>query len=251
MKQFSVRTSKTTFVDGAYHAICKAILSHELKPGDRLRSKELAALLSISRTPVERALERLAGEGLVEFRPGEGPHVVQPSVDNILELYDLRLLLELYGSARAVHSPNEVFLSTLNERLRDFERESAAQNGTYETYQAVSEADKRLHLHLLSACRGSQVRDIYSQITTRIMLTQRASFGLHVRAGAIGEHLAIYRAFEAWDAAAVADAVRFHIEAARDRFIESARENGIEVPSEKVEDAGAAMKLMAEIVSST
>jgi DNA-binding GntR family transcriptional regulator len=245
MKQTSIRQSKTTFIDGAYEAICKAILSHQLKPGDRLRSKELAEVLSISRTPVERALERLAGEGLVEFRPGSGPYVARPTPENVLELYDLRLMLELYGSAYAVGRPDKRFLAQLEERMVEFENESDRLTDSYDSYLAVWEADRALHLHLLSACVGTQVRDLYSLVSTRIMLAQFSSFGAFFRESAVNEHRAIYLAFARGDGGAVAAAVRDHIEAARSTFIARAKADGIEVSPNRPEAIGAAMAELA------
>lgn len=231
MKPVSVRVSKTTFIDGAYQAILKAILSREFKPGDRLRSKEIAEILSISRTPVERALERLAGEGLVEFRPGDGPYVMEPTVGNVLELYDLRLILELYASSIAVRRPDPAFLAEFNERQRAFKLVSGRLGDSFEAYLKVFDADKAVHLHLFSACLGTQARDFYSQISTRIMIAQFAAFGPFFRGDAVAEHMQIYRAFQKWDSVAVEQAVRAHIEAARLAFLARAEQHGLEIPA--------------------
>ncbi|HWA18914.1 MAG TPA: GntR family transcriptional regulator [Devosia sp.] len=231
MRPVSVRVSKTTFIDGAYQAILNAILSREFKPGDRLRSKEIAVRLSISRTPVERALERLAGEGLVEFRPGDGPYVMEPTVRNVLELYDLRLTLELYASSIAVQRPDPAFLAEFNEKQRAFKLVSGRLGDSFEAYLTVFDADKAVHQHLFSACIGTQARDFYSQISTRIMIAQFAAFGPFFRGDAVAEHMQIYRAFQKWDAAAVEHAVTAHIEAARSAFIDRAQKHGLEVPT--------------------
>ncbi|MGZ3181019.1 MAG: GntR family transcriptional regulator [Telluria sp.] len=55
----------------------KRILSTALKPGERLREDELARELGVSRTPVHEAVQRLAGEGLVEVRPRAGTFVAR------------------------------------------------------------------------------------------------------------------------------------------------------------------------------
>jgi DNA-binding GntR family transcriptional regulator len=233
MKPVSVRVSKTTFIDGAYQAILKAILSHELRPGDRLRSKELAESLSISRTPVERALERLAGEGLVEFKPGDGPYVREPSVGNVLELYDLRLVLELYAGSQVVQRRDPAFLTVFNELQRGFKQESSRLDDSFEAYHRVFEADKAVHLHLFSACLGTQARDLYTQVSTRIMMAQFATFGPFFRSDAVAEHQKIYKAFQSWDPLAIEQAIKNHIESARSAFLARAEQIGLEAPSQR------------------
>lgn len=142
MEMDAIRLTKTTFVDSAY----EAILTHQLRPGERLRSKEFAKSLSISRTPVERALERLAGEGLVEFKPGQGPFVFQPSVDEVLDLSNLRMVLELFGvSYAAAAGPNEEFIASLEQTNQRFELESSRGDGDFVRYIRPSHADKDFH----------------------------------------------------------------------------------------------------------
>lgn len=221
--------TKTTFIDSAYEAILHAILTHEFRPGDRLRSKDLAEMLSISRTPVERALERLAGEGLVQFKPGAGPFVAEPSVEDVLELYDLRMMLELYGAAYAVGRTERGFIAALEDANARFTAVASSESPDLETYIAMSHADKEFHLRLLSASPGTQLSEIYIQITTRIMMAQFARFGAYFRPGAIAEHETILDAIRSGEAGRIATAVYDHIESARSGFLARAREHGLEI----------------------
>lgn len=52
--------------------IIDVIHDEDLKPGARLRQNQLAARLSVSRTPVRIALEMLAEEGFVQHEPNRG-----------------------------------------------------------------------------------------------------------------------------------------------------------------------------------
>ena len=52
-----------------YEMLLEAIVSGELAPGQRIRDRELAERLSVSRMPVREALKRLEDEGLVETVP--------------------------------------------------------------------------------------------------------------------------------------------------------------------------------------
>lgn len=78
------------------------ILHGELAAGSRLGEVELAARLGVSRTPVREALTRLAAEGLVEIVPNRGARVSSWTVEELRDVFDLRVALEPRLTARAV-----------------------------------------------------------------------------------------------------------------------------------------------------
>lgn len=77
----------------------------DLVPGARITAKEVADGLRLSPTPVREALSRLAGEGLLEERRGDGFFVPELSAIDIACLYRLseQLLLMSQGASRAPH----------------------------------------------------------------------------------------------------------------------------------------------------
>ena len=86
-----------------YLTLREAIISAELEPGRRLSENELADLLGVSRTPVREALTRLQADGLIERRDGAF-FVVVPNLDELRDMYELRVTLELRGITRAIES---------------------------------------------------------------------------------------------------------------------------------------------------
>ena len=72
----------------------EAILEGELKPGERLRAEALAQRFGTSRTPIREALLQLEGPGLVEVEPNRGAVVRTFDRDDVLDLYEIRALLE-------------------------------------------------------------------------------------------------------------------------------------------------------------
>jgi len=79
----------------------EAILDGELKPGERLRAEALAQRFGTSRTPIREALLQLEGQGLVEVEPNRGAVVRTFDRDDVLDLYEIRALLEPAAAARA------------------------------------------------------------------------------------------------------------------------------------------------------
>src|ERR1700679_673507 len=87
--------------DHAYAVLKQRILSCVLKPGERLVEKNLCTDLSISRTPLREALNRLSHEDLVSFQPHAGYRVAAISIEGFRNLIELRSIIEPQGAALA------------------------------------------------------------------------------------------------------------------------------------------------------
>lgn len=86
-----VRETQATL---AYHAIRAMILRCELQPGSVINDKALSAKLDFGRTPIREALLRLSSERLVLFLHNQSIIVAPIGLDEINDLYTLRLHLE-------------------------------------------------------------------------------------------------------------------------------------------------------------
>ena len=78
----------------AFAKLMKAIEAGTYQPGDRLRETEVADRLSLSRTPVREALRRLEAEHIIEHRPRVGAVIRTLGQAEVVELYEMRLVLE-------------------------------------------------------------------------------------------------------------------------------------------------------------
>ncbi|HCX62459.1 MAG TPA: GntR family transcriptional regulator, partial [Clostridiales bacterium] len=74
--------------------IKEAILSGEYKVGDHVNESEVANRLGISRAPVREAIRELENDGILTTLPRKGTYVTEYSLDDIKEVFDIRLLLE-------------------------------------------------------------------------------------------------------------------------------------------------------------
>ena len=80
--------------DRAFAALMSAIEGGLYRPGDRLREVEIAERFELSRTPVREALRRLEAENVVEHRPRVGAVIRTLGQTEVVELYEMRLVLE-------------------------------------------------------------------------------------------------------------------------------------------------------------
>jgi DNA-binding GntR family transcriptional regulator len=93
-----------TRAEQVHQSLRDDVLNGRITPRTRLAEEPLARQHSVSRTPVREALTRLQADGLIERRDGAF-FVVVPNLDELKDLYELRVTLELRGITRAIESP--------------------------------------------------------------------------------------------------------------------------------------------------
>ncbi|NLM09360.1 MAG: GntR family transcriptional regulator [Clostridiaceae bacterium] len=87
--------------DVIFNTLRDAIVSGELKPGERLMEVALAERMGVSRTPVREAVRRLEMEGLVIMTPRKGTHVAELSVKDIMDVLEVRAALDKLATSLA------------------------------------------------------------------------------------------------------------------------------------------------------
>lgn len=108
-------------VDEAARSLREAILAGEIGSGTRLRQVQLANELGISRTPLREALMKLEQEGLIELLPRGGVRVALLNLDEAVELYDLREVLDGLAARMAALRITERGLVSLERHLNRME----------------------------------------------------------------------------------------------------------------------------------
>jgi DNA-binding GntR family transcriptional regulator len=116
----------TTIQESIADRLRTLILRRHLRPGERLVQSELAEQLGVSRTPIREALYELASDGLVVLSPRKGASVADFSLDDLKDIYSIRIPLEGYGAYLATQNigPEELAqLETLVDQMKElFER---------------------------------------------------------------------------------------------------------------------------------
>src|SRR6202453_5432414 len=101
------KPKKGSEVDRVYRLLKSEILSCRFRPGDFLPEVEVAAQCRTSRTPVREACNRLAEEKWLSKIQNKG-YIVSPiSVQDIMEMYQYRKLLECFTAERTAQIRSE------------------------------------------------------------------------------------------------------------------------------------------------
>ncbi len=148
-----------SLVDRIVREIKGSIVSGDLHPGEPFSIGELATELDVSHIPVREALRRLEADGLVLLRPGRSAIVTPLSLDELAEVYRLRLSVEVDLAARSAPAYTDEQLE-LAERY--CERLGVA--GPNGTNLRDPEAHQGLHHLLLTPAAGPHSKKIVQRL---------------------------------------------------------------------------------------
>lgn len=204
-----------------------AIIRGELVPGSIHSVASLSSALGVSRTPVREALIELASRGMVRFERNRGVRILQNSIHDIEEVFDLRLLLEVPAVRRAVERVDRRELRALEAEYQGMVRAAAANDE-----QALWLHDRGFHHRLLSLSGNRRLADYVDSLRDMVLLRGATTAGRSRSLEAIAlEHLAILEAVRAGDAEAAAAAMEHHLRRTAELLI--AQESAaIEAPRE-------------------
>jgi len=106
--------------DVTFETLRKAIISGDIKPGERLMEVSLAEQMGVSRTPVREAIRRLEAEGLVTMVPRKGTHVSELSSKDIIDVLEVRGALDKLATSLAAKRVQPQQIRALESIHRQF-----------------------------------------------------------------------------------------------------------------------------------
>ncbi|MYZ47386.1 GntR family transcriptional regulator [Propylenella binzhouense] len=203
------RTSaqKPSLQSAAYEAIKHRIVTCRYRPGEYLNEQQISDELGFGRTPVHQAVNRLSLEGLVEIIPRKGVIVKPLSLDEILDVSDIRQINEIHCAQLASQRLTADADSEFDEIIA--ESRDACEERDVERLMML---DRRFH-GLIAATAGNAVlSDVLRNLHDRSLRHWFLSLSdpEHDRR-VLGEHERIVQAIRSGDKARIAEAVTDHI----------------------------------------
>jgi len=212
---------RKTVVDLAVEQLREQILRGDYPEGSPLRQDALAAELGVSRIPVREALRQLEVEGLVTFSPHAGAVVSTLSLDEIVELFQLRALLESELIRKAVPQLTTDVLDRAYTILEAYD--AAFEAGDIAEWGALN---WEFHSTLLAAANQPLTLNILSMLHNQSDRYTRLQLALtHGQTRASDEHKNIANAAASGDADLAASMMRDHVETACASLIDFLREH--------------------------
>jgi len=203
-----------------FETLREAILTGQLKAGERLMEVQLAEEMGVSRTPVREAIRKLELEGLVVMIPRKGAYVADISTKDIADVFEIRSALEALAAALACERITEDELEEL-ERLLVKIAECAEKNDL----ETLVQLDTQFHDILYRASRNDRLVQIINNLREHIQRFRTSSLATPGRMReTVEEHKALVEAISSRNVELAQRLAQEHIENAENRLLEALRE---------------------------
>ncbi|MEL6643139.1 MAG: GntR family transcriptional regulator [Pseudomonadota bacterium] len=192
--------------EAAYDALIQSIRNGVYPPGHRLREEDVGEHLGLSRTPVREALRRLEAEGIVEHRARIGAVVRQLSHGELVELYEMRMVLERTAAELAAQHGGAAEFDTLD----DLNAEIVAERDNPARAAAINQ---EFHRGLYLAARNRFLLEAARALNNSLLLLGPTTFTDEARIDTVTrQHQMIIDALRSGDIEAAGAAAEAHLQ---------------------------------------
>jgi DNA-binding GntR family transcriptional regulator len=154
-----------TDADRAYERIKQMIVTLKLKPGAVIQEQQLINQLSLGRTPIREALNRLEVENLVIIEPRRGIFVADIAITDLTQIYEVRKELEALAASLATARADAADIARLELLVEEYRTIDPAD------LEALFAIDREFHMTLAHATNNSfliRELDLFYNLSLRI-----------------------------------------------------------------------------------
>lgn len=194
--------------DVVFNTLRQAILTGELKPGERLMEIHLANKLGVSRTPIREAIRKLELEGLVTMIPRRGAEVAQITGKSLQDVLEVRRSLDALCAELACERISDEEIAELEAACQAFDEATKTRDT-----RAIAAADVALHDIIVKATGNKRLVQLVNNLAEqmyRYRFEYIKDFSMH--ATLIDEHRIIFEAIRNKDKITAAKAAITHID---------------------------------------
>ena len=221
------RLNRQDSMSGQVYALLhKLILTAEIKPGELISEKLIAAQLGISRTPIREAVKRLSDEHLVDIVAQSATRVSQLDLKSIEEAYLIRRALEMESAAQASQSITQVHADALAAIIEEHLRAI-----TNKEYVKAIEIDDAFHAYIAGI---TELNRLWRTIEISKAQLDRCRHIMVPRVGqaekTIEQHRVILRALNSGDSTKAREAMQSHLDFAYESAIKILKNTELNFP---------------------
>ncbi|MDH5856123.1 GntR family transcriptional regulator [Lampropedia aestuarii] len=143
-------------------------MRYDFRPGERINEQALGREFGVSRAPLREALNRLVAEGWLNFVMNKGFYRKGISVDEVLDLYQVRIALERRAVLLAVQKASDAEIQSVHEYWS-----SVMSNSNSMTAADFLAADEEFHRRMVSLAKNKEL-SAYLEITARRIHSARS-----------------------------------------------------------------------------
>lgn len=188
-----------------YEELVARIQRAIIKPGDYLREQVLAESLGVSRTPVREALRRLESDGVVYSEPRFGMVVRDLTYAEVVELYEVREVLERTAAGMSAKVITEIELQELE--LIQFKIESSRSEP-----HEMSVLNHTFHMAVLNSAKNRYLWKALETVQKAMLILGPSTMEFPERAeAAIEEHRSLLNALRERDSEVAEKVMATHL----------------------------------------
>uniref|UniRef100_UPI004057AADB GntR family transcriptional regulator n=1 Tax=Acetatifactor sp. TaxID=1872090 RepID=UPI004057AADB len=205
--------------DVVFNTLRQAILTGELKPGERLMEIHLANRLGVSRTPIREAIRKLELEGLVTMIPRRGAEVSQITEKSMNDVLEVRRALDALAVELACDRISDEELEQLKQACLNFEQAVKTKDA-----KKIAQADVALHDIIVQATGNQRLIQLVNNLSEqmyRYRFEYIKDFTQHVTL--VEEHRIIYESIVKKDKETAAREAEIHIDNQKKAIIRQIR----------------------------
>ena len=223
------RRERRVLRDEIRDQLIEQILNGKLAPGERIVEMRIAQQFGVSQAPVREALRDLDLLGFVVSSPFRGAIVRQISVEELVQLYPIRAVLEGLAARHAASRINPATIKKLEGLLATMR--TAAAKGDH---RRAVEADFAFHLTIVEASGNRLLQQIWDRMRLATTTYLTVSKSHHSLREIVERHSSVVDALRTKDPDAAERAMRFHIEEPGEWLRAALEEEAAEVEQGKV-----------------
>lgn len=198
----------------AYLWIKSRILRNYWPDGAPLKESALSREIGVSRTPVREALRRLTLEGLVETIPNQGSRLQKWTVEDLDEIFGLRVVLESYGARLAALSITDAELAALYRLCVAMEQLVSGEQQGADSKTELTRLNEQFHDAVLAATHSERLQLLATQVISFPLIYRTFTmYDASEVVRSMGHHRELVDAFSARDPAWAESVMRAHLSA--------------------------------------
>ena len=214
----------STIQEQVYQVIRHEVVNRVFHEGEQLKEADLAQRFNVSRSPVREALHRLAGDGLLTIIPNRGIFVKEMDEKYIIDVLDLRSLLE----RRAIENSPQRMNEAVKARLMDMRGQMARLLETSDTdLNRNAELDTAFHNLIMELNDNTFISEVAAKISALNSMFRNISLRKDERAmESQREHIEIIDAMMSGDTDGAIKCYKSHISGTKNRVMDEFHRRG-------------------------
>ncbi|MBP6018939.1 MAG: GntR family transcriptional regulator [Burkholderiaceae bacterium] len=207
-------------VERLYLDLRDRAMRYDFRPGTRINEQALGREFGVSRAPLREALNRLVAEGLLTSVMNKGFYRKGISVDEVMDLYQIRIALERRAVFLAIQRATDAELQSVQEYWS-----SVMSNSAHMSPADYLFADEEFHRRMVATAKNKELSTFLDIVSRRIHIARNIDIEQTVwNAKAFDAHYGVLKYMRERNTEQALACITEHIDMSLNRAVQITRE---------------------------